>query len=325
MNGMLYIAHLPGMDEDTYKIGKTKRLINDRLLEYPYGTTILKYGACRCCDIGEVELIRRLTDSPKFIRRFDIGFEYFEGDLDELIKLFDFVIDNNNSINYDAIDNAIDNTVNDTVNISVGRRNMWKSCNEQKYNHILNELDTNFGNNPMVSQLNPRFCRQFILLFLQSTNDNYEFHKKFVSNYNSKESIDSLIVSIVYRLVIKHEKDDRSVFSLDTEIFALKLNDTGTWIIDDGGHRLCDIFIKPIVNAILSMLKKFDKYMMLVVQYDKKMIGGGKYTDLANTCLEYLSNTGKTIKLLSYMMKNHCCMREILQSLSKDILYSTTK
>lgn len=81
-------------EENIYKIGKTKKTIKHRLKQYPKNSKLIISKNVKNCDVAEKILI--LEFKKQFAQRKDIGREYFEGDIDDMINLF-----NNVALNYD--------------------------------------------------------------------------------------------------------------------------------------------------------------------------------------------------------------------------------
>ena len=72
------------LNEEIYKIGRTKQEDLKRFKQYPKGSKLLLYQVCDDCDNLEKELIKEFKN--KYIHRKDIGNEYFEGQLNDMIK-----------------------------------------------------------------------------------------------------------------------------------------------------------------------------------------------------------------------------------------------
>tara|TARA_B100001758_G_C18331618_1_gene569133 strand:- start:93 stop:602 length:510 start_codon:yes stop_codon:yes gene_type:complete len=87
--GFLYILRTREsvrLDESVYKIGKTYDM-EQRLKNYPKGSELLK--SIKVCErhIAEKVLLREF--SSKFTNREEFGNEYFEGDLQEMLVIFE--------------------------------------------------------------------------------------------------------------------------------------------------------------------------------------------------------------------------------------------
>lgn len=70
--------------ENVFKLGKTKQKNLARISSYPNGTQLMIQMMCDNCDYIESNLIKLFTQ--KFIRRKDIGYEYFEGNYHHMIQ-----------------------------------------------------------------------------------------------------------------------------------------------------------------------------------------------------------------------------------------------
>ena len=71
--------------ETVYKIGKTINPKN-RMSSYSKGSDILGLFKCENCDQMEKLLIETFDET--FVKRKDIGLEYYQGEIDEMIKTF---------------------------------------------------------------------------------------------------------------------------------------------------------------------------------------------------------------------------------------------
>ena len=68
--------------EKVFKVGKTRQLNFERFRQYPKGSVILLYSECNDCDVSEKRILSVFR--RRFIKRTDIGSEYFEGDFREM-------------------------------------------------------------------------------------------------------------------------------------------------------------------------------------------------------------------------------------------------
>ena len=90
-------------DEPVHKIGRTTQLNFIRFNQYPKNSKSYFQGYCGNCQICETLIIDIF--SMKYIKRVDIGSEYFEGDVCDMIADMCTVISNyftTNSINQDT-------------------------------------------------------------------------------------------------------------------------------------------------------------------------------------------------------------------------------
>jgi hypothetical protein len=82
-------------NEKIYKIGRTKQLNNLRILSCPKGSNLLAQISCCDCVKVENEIIQLFN--TKYIKRTDIGNEYFEGNEFEMMKDMFNIIANKNT------------------------------------------------------------------------------------------------------------------------------------------------------------------------------------------------------------------------------------
>ena len=78
-------------NENIYKIGKSKQENLKRIINYPNGTKLLLQMSCNNCDYIESCLIKIFK--KEFINKKDIGYEYFEGDVLDMIEvIYNYII-----------------------------------------------------------------------------------------------------------------------------------------------------------------------------------------------------------------------------------------
>lgn len=92
-------------NEDIYKIGKTEQMQNRRFNQYPKGSEILLVICVNDCHVFENKIKKIFNE--KFIKRPDIGIEYYQGNINvmtyEIMKLY------NEENNYNLKDNILGN------------------------------------------------------------------------------------------------------------------------------------------------------------------------------------------------------------------------
>jgi len=72
--------------KNVYKVGKTIQNPTDRMKAYPKGSILICAMNVTNCHIQEKKLKRIFKQ--QFIQRTDIGIEYFEGDMNSMLKIF---------------------------------------------------------------------------------------------------------------------------------------------------------------------------------------------------------------------------------------------
>lgn len=112
-NNYIYLIHereFIKTNEPIYKIGKTTRGY-DRIKEYPKSSQMKLMLHCPN-NLDSTETLLKKELNNRFIRRTDIGSEYFEGDVDDMICYIQNIVhgykENNNScINLEVKDATI--------------------------------------------------------------------------------------------------------------------------------------------------------------------------------------------------------------------------
>ena len=86
------------LNEHTYKIGRTKQLPNCRLQGYPKGSEVILFQ--KVDDCKTFEKIVKEHFKNKFKQRLEYGFEYFTGNIKEmLIYVYNLLVLHNDFIN----------------------------------------------------------------------------------------------------------------------------------------------------------------------------------------------------------------------------------
>ncbi len=89
---LIYLREFKNSNEPIYKIGKTTKSNLYRFKSYPKDSELLYYMCCEDCHNTENKLIK--TFKNKFIQRDDIGTEYFEGDMKNMMReIFEVVME----------------------------------------------------------------------------------------------------------------------------------------------------------------------------------------------------------------------------------------
>lgn len=86
LTSYIYLLHereFINSKERIYKVGKTRQINFERFKQYPKCSMILLYSICNDCDICESKILSVFR--RRFIKRTDIGSEYFEGDHKEMM------------------------------------------------------------------------------------------------------------------------------------------------------------------------------------------------------------------------------------------------
>jgi hypothetical protein len=120
-------------NEDIYKIGKSN-ILNNRIKQYPKGSSLHLIIFCEKCEDIEKELIKLLT--KKFKIRTEYGAEYFEGKIDKIINEIEKFMTTRDCI-FCKINNSLTNTfiLKDIFNN--------KNNNITKISYPLNKIHTN--------------------------------------------------------------------------------------------------------------------------------------------------------------------------------------
>jgi len=119
--------------QNIYKIGKTKQNNLNRFSQYPKGSILLFQIICNDCNITEKILIK-LFDS-KYIKRTDIGNEYFQGNFKNMISDIFYQINSDN--NNDDNDNDDNNNNEKNNNNNNNNYNNYNNYNKPSYKDMI--------------------------------------------------------------------------------------------------------------------------------------------------------------------------------------------
>lgn len=79
-------------NDSVFKIGMTTRTVYDRLREYPKHSTIIKYRELQYIYCRSMEKILLYIFHVLFIPKINLGPEYFQGDINHMMRLFDTLV-----------------------------------------------------------------------------------------------------------------------------------------------------------------------------------------------------------------------------------------
>jgi hypothetical protein len=83
-------------NENIYKIGKTTQEPNNRLRGYPKGSEILYIISVKNCHETELLCINKFK--YEYVQKRDYGIEYFEGNVKDMIKTINYILNIKNDI-----------------------------------------------------------------------------------------------------------------------------------------------------------------------------------------------------------------------------------
>jgi hypothetical protein len=185
--------------ENIYKIGKTTQPNNERLKQYPKGSSLLLQSICSDCHNIEKNLIKIFKN--KFKQRIDIGTEYFEGDYKQMICYINDIINLEciSNISDDEISNSISDI--DDLDCDVDNIEHIKSYQDEAFKIVCKNIQYTF----------PNYTEDIIfggnkkLIIIKFIDDNY---KLYYINPNLKSYIftidgDIYMITIMRRLYVK--------------------------------------------------------------------------------------------------------------------------
>ena len=88
-------------NENIYKIGRSNQNNDKRIKQYPNNSKLILQTICLDCHFSENKIISLFK--TKYIHRNDIGHEYFEGDVFEMRKDINKIIDEFDKLSIDEL------------------------------------------------------------------------------------------------------------------------------------------------------------------------------------------------------------------------------
>lgn len=82
---LIWLKEFVDSNKNIYKIGKTTQKNFKRFNSYPNGSILITHSECNNCDIVEKNIIQIFKE--KYILRRDFGYEYFEGNRNEMVDI----------------------------------------------------------------------------------------------------------------------------------------------------------------------------------------------------------------------------------------------
>jgi hypothetical protein len=124
--------------ETIYKIGKT-RCLKNRMGDYPKGSLLLFCRTCSSIDNAEIDLLMIFNET--FIQRKDIGTEYFEGDINEMMEIAEGYFYEKNHSNVIKIDNLINENTETSNGIKIDNliNENTETSHSIKIDNLINE------------------------------------------------------------------------------------------------------------------------------------------------------------------------------------------
>ena len=110
---LLQLREFANKNEPVYKIGMTTQKNLNRFLQYPKGSILFHQTICNNCKNIEMKLIKKFRNI--FIKREDIGSEYFEGNYKTMIKMIYVEIENETVEQYNTIKYVNNDTKNEKI------------------------------------------------------------------------------------------------------------------------------------------------------------------------------------------------------------------
>jgi hypothetical protein len=173
-------------NENIYKVGMTKQNNHQRFNQYPKGSILLLQLICNDCVFIEKQLLNIFKET--FIKRIDIGNEYFEGDYKHMNKIICELINNEEEIKDNEEKLIINGNKTQTVNDSCKNINTQYICENCDYKtYIKIRYNKHLMSSSHKEMNNQFFCKKCDYKTLRK----YNFNKHLNSNIhkNTKKSI----------------------------------------------------------------------------------------------------------------------------------------
>lgn len=249
-NGYIYLLQereFISLKQNIYKIGKTTQENLKRFLQYPKQSLLLAQISCSNCSLAETAL--KSVFQQKFKQRKDIGIEYFEGNVNEMIlQMMDVVkniilnepstiqISNSTRNNCCTDKHLITTTTKPTISVNTTSNYVTSVLTNKFQNFLEDEL---FGGTKQLirftkttQQITATIISPYIKIFLnngifQDYSDHFEEIRLLNLNYFDEYNDYSIIAIALDCSIIDQETTyDLKSDDFITEINNIKLNIT---------------------------------------------------------------------------------------------------
>ncbi|ARF10331.1 hypothetical protein Hokovirus_1_210 [Hokovirus HKV1] len=192
----IYLIHVREslrLNENIYKIGKTKQKNMKRIVNYPKGSELLLYIECTNCDMIETILINLFK--TKYILVSDYGNEYFKGshinmirDITNIVNYYNYKYSSEQEILNENIQETSSNnkTLIDSENVILDKNSIDPENITPNNNIALNNDNISFDSE----------IQEFMKINNNTVMDEYKFLKnsikKNTKNTNNNEDIENM-------------------------------------------------------------------------------------------------------------------------------------
>jgi hypothetical protein len=175
--------------EDVYKVGKTK-VICRREKQYPKGSKVIMVIEVEDCNIAEKKMIKYFKD--KFKQRRDLGTEYFEGNINEMIEYYKSICIRD--ITNDFYKEKAKKVRNKSENIYYQKMDEYKN---KKKDEIIKIISNEVG----CGELDETKVKDYIILKILLNDEDEENYNMILSQKECKKIV--LIKDMMLRMDIK--------------------------------------------------------------------------------------------------------------------------
>jgi hypothetical protein len=245
--------------ESIYKIGKTTQTIEKRMNGYPKGSHLKTLRSVKDSDI--IESILKYQFKINFIQRKDIGAEYFEGDIDEMLELFDDIVNKPNKYIYGHNKYEDGKNLNDNDENSSNNKDLDDNSDENK------DLDDNSDENKDLDENSDENNDNTM------EESNAELKIPEIFNQNNKTSLDD-----VYYLEGKSDITIKQIVKLLIQTCAYIINGGNMKFItksfDNNNKIIYNKFnnLKPFNTVSFRIKNKNYKLSDVIIKYKSRFI-----------------------------------------------------
>ena len=127
-------------NENIYKIGRSNQNNDKRIKQYPNNSKLILQTICSDCHFSENKIISLFK--TKYIHRNDIGHEYFEGDVFEMRKDINKIIDEFDKLSIDELQKrAKEQIIENKLNKDLEKQILLQKKQEEIEIELLEELE----------------------------------------------------------------------------------------------------------------------------------------------------------------------------------------
>jgi hypothetical protein len=288
------------LNQEIYKIGMTTKSNYGRFLQYPKNSELLFQMKCINCVKNERTILKKFEN--KYIKQTDIGSEYFEGNVLEMINIIYDVIMNE----YETISKKQNNTlVKEIRNNTLEELQIIEECiihnhkyigKKKKHNNILKSIDINDDEYILLTN-------KCILTDDEKNKLKKHELKKLYGVEKLNENIlklDELQIENYYKLTNVHNCEDNEIIMITDLLKNIGFDD-----INDNNKYIEKTTIEKKRNEIIQKSKIFNNIQIKKQLLNENINSNKAFLGYVNTILKNVCLKINSLQIRLHKLKTH--------------------